>query len=102
MWVDFQVLNQTKHLQLSGLGDLLLTEALGLTIDPSKPNIGAATVAVTGAGGYHIGESAATDAVFWTGDDNRTMSTIDYNLQSRQTVRLWFHKAFTSLTSPEP
>ena len=82
MWIDFQVLNQTKHLQLSGLNNLLVTEALDLTIDTSKHQLGVASMTMSGAGGYHIGESATTTATFWTGDNNRTISSIDYNLLS--------------------
>jgi len=80
MWIDFQVLNQTKQMQLSGLNKLLVTEAFELTIDPSKHNLGAPTLTMSGAGGYQVGESATTSATFWSGDDNRALDSIDYNL----------------------
>ena len=82
IWVDFQVLNQTGTMHLQGLGSILLTEELTLSIGAKAMHHGVpwATLTVSGGGASHIGQPAETQAALWTGLDNRTGNSLDYTL----------------------
>lgn len=86
IWVDFQVLNQTKTMQLSGLGGLLVKETLSLTVYPVRSHNETGSLSMSGEGTYQIGEVVATHANIWTGPSNATVNSIDYTLLSNSTA----------------
>lgn len=82
IWVDFQVLNQTRTMHLQGLNTILLSEVLDLAVDKNRDSHGVswATLTLTGGGTYQIGQPTQTQATIWTGEDNRTINSVDYTL----------------------